>query len=99
MKNKRKRTAVTAVLTYLLLTVGSWAFLGSYSNSYNKYCEKKIVPVSIDLRGDSAEVNIIDKSFRISEIPSESRIYCAMYFVLPDEIRLSAHLVLFADRL
>jgi len=99
MKKGKKRTAVGAFFMYALLTVGSWAFLKSYSTSYNKYSEEKIVPVSIELSGNTASVNVIGHSMKIKEVPPESRLYCIFYFVSPDEVRLSAKLISMIDRI
>ena len=44
---KNKKTALMAVIMYILITSGIWGVLNVYSTSYNKLSPEKIKPVSL----------------------------------------------------
>lgn len=98
---KKKRTIVRAVIVYLALTIGSWMFLNSYANSYNRLSEEKITPASLNMNSGNAVLNILEYSINlnISWLASESRFYCGAYILSPDELRLGAYLISFFDNI
>lgn len=97
MKRKKYKTAVRAVIIYLVLTVGLWMFLYSYSNSYNRLSEAKISPASFTVDAASAELNILGRkfSFSLRGAAPESRAYLTAYLLSPDELR-AVSLIIFA---
>jgi hypothetical protein len=92
---KKKRTAVRAILLYLILTAGSWMFINSCTNSYNRLTGEDIAPASIVLSGSKASVSILDHNAEIEldSIYPDSKLYFAAYAVSPDELRLITNLV------
>lgn len=98
MKRKNKKSAVRAGFAYLLLTTGLWMFIMSYSNSYNRLSAEKIAPASITLTEGSAEMSVLEHSFLLdlSGFLPESKLYCGLYILAPDELRsISALAALF----
>ena len=89
MKRKKNKTAVRAVIIYLVVTVGLWMFLFSYSNSYNRLSETKISPASFTVDDASAELDILGQkySFSLRGAAPESRVYLTAYLLSPDELR------------
>lgn len=89
MKRKKYKTAVKAVMIYLVLTVGLWMFLYSYSNSYNRLSETKISPASFTVGSSTAELDILGQkfSFNLRGVAPESRAYLTAYLLSPDELR------------
>ncbi len=100
MSKKRKKTAVRVVFIYMLLTFGLWMFLNSYTNSYNRLSDDKIVPAGLDLYGDTASLEVLNHEIRLdlSAIAPESRLYCGAYLLSPDELRLTCYLISFCSR-
>jgi hypothetical protein len=96
---KKKRTAVRAILLYLILTAGSWMFIKSYTNSYNRLTGENIAPASLDLNGSKASVSVLEHSTEIdlTGIFPESRLYYAAYLLSPDEVRAMAHIISFCN--
>ncbi len=101
MSKKRKKTAVRAVFIYMLLTFGLWMFLNSYTNSYNRLSDDKIVPAGLDLYGDTASLEVLNHEILLdlSAIAPESRLYCGAYLLSPDELRLTCYLISLCSRL
>lgn len=99
MRKKRKRTLLRAIFVYMLLMIGSWMFLNSYSNSYNRLSDEKIAPASLNLSGNTAYIELLDHeiSFSLSEIAPDSRLYCAAYLLSPDELRSMCYLISLCD--
>jgi len=97
MHKKKKKTALGAVFAYLLTAVGSWMFLNSYANSYNRLTQDKIAPASLVMNGDTAKVEILEYSAQFSTklISPDSRLYCIAYLISPDELRTAAYLTFF----
>lgn len=95
MSRKKNRTAVRAAFIYLLLAGGSWMFVDSYANSYNKLTEDKIAPASVDISGSRVRVGIMEHSAELdlSELSPDSKLYCAAYLLSPDELRLACYLI------
>ena len=95
MFRRKEKKAVRAVFVYMLLTVGSWMFINSYANSYNRFTQEKIAPASLVMTGSTANVEILEYSaqFSISGLSPESRVYCIAYLLAPDELRASAYLI------
>lgn len=91
----KKRTAVRAILLYLILTGGSWMFINSCTNSYNRLTGEDIAPASLVLNGRKASVSLLDHSTEIElgGIYPESKLYFAAYAVSPDELRLMTGIV------
>lgn len=82
------------MLSYIVLTVGIWMFLYSYSNSYNRLTEDKITPASFVITENKADLKILSQSYELSleRISPENRSYLILYLLTPDELR--AELVL-----
>lgn len=97
MRKKKKKTALGAVFAYLLAAVGSWMFVNSYANSYNRLTQDKIAPASLVMNGDTAKVGILEYSAQFSTklISPDSRLYCIAYLISPDELRTAAYLTFF----
>lgn len=97
MRKKKKKTAAKAAFAYLLLTVGSWMFVNSYANSYNRLTQEKITPASLIMNGNTANIEILEYSARFSTklIAPESRLYCIAYLLSPDELRTASYLTFF----
>ncbi|MDE5936991.1 MAG: hypothetical protein K2G83_06275 [Ruminococcus sp.] len=89
MKNNKKITLFRTALIYVVLTVGIWMFLYSYTNSYNRLTDEKISPASLIVNDDYAEIKILNKSCNISLdiVSPESRLYFAAYLFSPDELK------------
>lgn len=97
MKRKRKKNAAGAVIIYLLLVGGSWMFINSYTNSFNRLSEEKITPASLTIMPESASVQVLDKAVDIDLKPfvPNSKLYFGAYILSPDEIRSAAYLISF----
>ena len=95
MRKSKKKTTLTAVFLYLLLSGGLWMFLNSYANSHNHMSEEKIIPVRMTVNGDTASVEILDHcgEFSLSGIAPDSKTYCAAYLVSPDELKAAAYII------
>ncbi|MCR5600681.1 MAG: hypothetical protein K6G33_08080 [Ruminococcus sp.] len=95
MRRKKKKAALRAVFAYLLLSGGIWMFINSYANSYNRLSGKNIVPASMAVTDDSASIEVLDHraEFSLSGIMPESKAYCAVYLLAPDEIRAAAYVI------
>ena len=95
MRRKKKRPVLRAVFAYLLLSSGSWMFLNSYANSYNRLSGDNIVPASIVVSDESASIEILDHSMKlcISDIRPESKTYCTAYLIVPDEVRAAGYII------
>ena len=100
MYKKKKRTVVRVIFLYLLLTIGSWMFLNSYSNSYNRLSEEKIAPASLNINDNKASIVFLDHTIEFSMvgIAPESKFYCLAYLLSPDELRLSAYLISLCEK-
>lgn len=95
MLRKNKKTALKAVFLYLLLSGGSWMFINSYANSYNRLSSDDIRPAGVVISGGRASVELLDHSaqFSISGIAPESKAYCGAYLFSPDELRAAAYII------
>lgn len=89
MKSNKKIGVFRTALIYIVLTVGIWMFLYSYTNSYNRLTDEKISPASLIVNDDYAELKILDKSCNISldAVAPESKLYFAAYLFSPDELK------------
>lgn len=101
MRKLLKTKAVRAVFVYILFAVGSYMFLRSCSNSYNRLTAEKIAPASLIINGNTASVSILEHraDFSMGIISPESRIYYGAYLAVPDDVRLMAYLVTLADKI
>lgn len=101
MFRKKKRTVVRIILIYIIMTIGSWMFLNSYANSYNRISDEKIAPASLNMNKGTASIQMLEHSveFSLSWLDPESRFYCGAYIISPDEIRLMAYLISFCDNI
>lgn len=77
------------MMVYIVLTAGIWMFLFAYTNSYNRLTEDKIVPASIVVMADRAEISVLEHSFEISldVISPDNKLYLVAYLLSPDELR------------
>ncbi len=89
MKRTNKKAAVRITLLYVILTVGFWMFLYSYTNSYNKLTDEKIVPASLEVSVESAELKILNRSFvfSVNAVEPDRKGYLCLYLLTPDELR------------
>ena len=91
MKRRINKTAVSAVLVYVVLTCGLQMFLLSYANSYNKLSDEPIPPASLTLSSSSAQLDILGTSLKLRyPFGSDSRSLLAAYLLTPDELRAAA---------
>jgi hypothetical protein len=97
MRIKINKTAVSAVISYIALTVGLWMFLLCYTNSYNRLSEYKITPASFSVEYGRAELDIIGHKYvSDADIFSPDNKACLIaYIIAPDELR--GALLLFSD--
>ena len=95
MRRKNKRTALRAVFLYLLMSGGSWMFLNSYANSFNRISGESILPASISVVDENASIELLDHrtGFSISGLMPDSKIYCAAYLLVSDEIRIASYVM------
>ncbi len=95
MRRKNKKIALRAVFVYLLLSGGSWMFINSYANSFNRLNGGHIIPAGIVIGKEEAAINVLNYSveFDMSGISPDSRGYCAAYLLSPDELRAAAYLI------
>ena len=100
MNRIKKKTAVRAVMLYLILTAGLWMFINSYTNSYNRLTGEKIAPAGVTLSGGKASVNLLehDTEIDLGAFSPDSKIFCAAYIISPDELRTAAYLLRFVTR-
>lgn len=77
------------MMVYIVLTAGIWMFLFAYTNSYNRLTEDKIVPASIVVRADRAEISVLEHRFELSldVISPDNKLYLVAYLLSPDELR------------
>lgn len=95
MHRKKKKTVLRAVFMYLLLSGGSWMFIYSYANSCNHMRGEYMVPAQMVVEDERATVDILGHSaeFSISDIAPHSKLYCGVYLLSPDDLRLAAYVV------
>ena len=67
-RNKKKRPPSGAAFIYLLLSGGSWMFINSYANSFNRLSSEKIVPASLTIESGRASVECLTKAAEIFSI-------------------------------
>lgn len=98
---KKKKTAVRAVILYLVLTTGIYMFITSYSNSHNRLTLEKTEPAGITLNGSTAKMQILEESFSINveALMPESKLYSFVYLFVPDEVRILTFLVAVDNKL
>ena len=87
---KYKKTTVKWAILYLIITIGTWMFLYSYANSYNKLTDNKIVPAALHTNEHGFELEIIGQSFKtpLEAFEPESKLYFAAYIFMPEEMRI-----------
>ena len=87
---KGKKITVRLVLMYLILTVGIWMFLYSYSNSYNKLNSEKISAAEVVVDKDKTVVRLVGREYPVDTdvFSHESEFYFAAYMLAPTEFRL-----------
>lgn len=92
---KRIKAAVRAVFLYLLMTVGLWMFLDSYSKSYNRISGEEMIPAGLVMGKETATIMITDKKYTLDlgAFAAESKTYFTAYMLSPDDIRSSAYLI------
>lgn len=95
MRRKKKKAALRAAFLYLLLSFGSWMFINSYANSYNRINSESIVPAGLVISDGKAELDILGHraEFGTSGIAPASKAYCGAYLLSPDEIRAAAYVI------
>ncbi|MCQ2460167.1 MAG: hypothetical protein MJ081_07345 [Ruminococcus sp.] len=94
MKKKLKACA-TAVFLYLLSATGSWMFINSYANSYNRLSLNQIKTAGLIMEENNAYVNVLDKkiNIKLNDIKPQSRIFGGAYILSPVEIRSAAYII------
>ena len=95
MKRHNKKAAAGAVLMYLLLVGGSWMFINSYANSFNRLSSEKIVPASLTIESGRASAEVLGKTLDISinGMDKSSKGWFTAYLAASDEIRGAAYLI------
>ena len=104
MTRIKKKTAVRAIMLYLILTAGLWMFINSYTNSYNRITGENIAPAGVTLSGGKASVKLLehDTEIDLGAVSPDNKAFCAAYILSPDELRAAAyilHLVARPERL
>ncbi len=97
----KKKTAVRAIMLYLILTAGLWMFINSYTNSYNRMTGENIAPAGVTLNGGKASVSMLehDTEIDLDVFSPDNKAFCAAYIISPDELRTAAYLIHLATRL
>ncbi len=95
MKIRRKKAALAAAIVYMLLAGGSWMFINSYANSFNRLTNEKIVPAVMTIERGRASAEVLGKTLDIdiSGINKSSKSWFAAYLAASDEIRSAAYLI------
>ena len=95
MKIRRKKAALAAAIVYMLLAGGSWMFINSYANSFNRLSNEKIVPAVMTIERGRASAEVLGKTLDIdiSGINKSSKSWFAAYLAASDEIRSAAYLI------
>ena len=80
---------------YLLLVGGSWMFINSYANSFNRLSTEKIVPASLTIQSGNASLYVLGNSLDIDfpSLNTSSKLCFIAYLASDDEIRSAAYLV------
>ncbi|MDE5771269.1 MAG: hypothetical protein K2I06_06515 [Ruminococcus sp.] len=101
MRKTIKKNAVRMIFVYLLLTAGSYMFLKSCCNSYNRLATERIAPASLVINGQTASVSVLEHKFSFSTdiISPKSKIYYTAYLIAPDDVRLIAYLLSLTDKM
>ncbi len=101
MNGKSKKKAVRIIFAYLLLTAGSYMFLKSCCNSYNRLSTERITPASLVINGKTASVSVLEHKFSFSTdiLSPESKIYYTAYLIAPDDVRLIAYFISMSDKM
>lgn len=70
-------------------------FINSYANSYNMLSKKSISPAGLVLRDEELSVKLLDhsNSIDISLIAPDSKAYCGIYILAPDEVRAASYII------
>ncbi len=95
MRIRRKKAALAAAIIYVLLAGGSWMFINSYANSFNRLSNEKIVPAVMTIERGRASAEVLGKTLDIdiSGINKSSKSWFAAYLAASDEIRSAAYLI------
>ncbi|OPZ20198.1 MAG: hypothetical protein BWZ04_01999 [Firmicutes bacterium ADurb.BinA205] len=95
MRIRRKKAALAAAIVYVLLAGGSWMFINSYANSFNRLSNEKIVPAVMTIERGRASAEVLGKTLDIdiSGINKSSKSWFAAYLAASDEIRSAAYLI------
>ncbi|MGB4093931.1 MAG: hypothetical protein WBK46_18635 [Ruminococcus flavefaciens] len=95
MRIRRKKAALAAAIVYMLLAGGSWMFINSYANSFNRLSNEKIVPAVLTIERGRASAEVLGKTLDIdiSGINKSSKSWFAAYLAASDEIRSAAYLI------
>ena len=95
MRIHRKKAALAAAIVYMLLAGGSWMFINSYANSFNRLSNEKIVPAVMTIERGRASAEVLGKTLDIdiSGINKSSKSWFAAYLAASDEIRSAAYLI------
>ncbi|HOC34995.1 MAG TPA: hypothetical protein PLH98_14705 [Ruminococcus flavefaciens] len=95
MRIRRKKAALAAAIVYMLLAGGSWMFINSYANSFNRLSNEKIVPAVMTIERGRASAEVLGKTLDIdiSGINKSSKSWFAAYLAASDEIRSAAYLI------
>ena len=93
MRIRRKKAALAAAIVYMLLAGGSWMFINSYANSFNRLSNEKIVPAVMTIERGRASAEVLGKTLDIdiSGINKSSKSWFAAYLAASDEIRSAAY--------
>lgn len=76
-------------MIYLVLTVGIWMFIYSYTNSHNRITAEKITPAAFSVDEDEWEIRLMGRKFRFEPeiFDSDSKFYFISYIFAPVELR------------
>ena len=94
--HRGKKTAVSLIFLYLLLTAGIWTYLYACANSYNRLCADKVSPARLVVDDSGADLHIMQYELTIplDAFDPENRLYGVLYLITPDELRIGAAMLL-----
>lgn len=94
--HSRKKTAVSLIFLYLLLTAGIWTYLYACSNSYNRIYADKVSPARLILEDNCARLHLMQYELDIplDTVSADTPAAGLLYLITPDELRAAAAMLL-----
>ena len=94
--SRGKKTAVSLIFLYLLLTAGIWTYLYACSNSYNRIYADKVSPARLILEDHCARLHLMQYELEIplDTVSADTPAAGLLYLITPDELRAAAAMLL-----